>query len=299
MAPIEQATIVANGQRLHCLRSGAGPLVLFLHGFPEYSGAWRRQLEHFGARGRLAVAPDQRGYGLSDKPAEVAQYRMRHLVEDVRQLAASFTDRPFVLVGHDWGGGVAWAFALAHPEQVSHLVIVNSPHPYTFWRELCTNPAQQAASQYMLQLRHPDTERFLSADGCRRLWKLAFGGGWGATIFDEVDRARYVEAWSRPGAIAGGLNWYRASPLYPPAPGDPGAQALTLLPEDFIVRTRTLVLWGEKDLALLPGCLDGLEACVPGVEVIRVPEASHWIVHEQPERVSREIERFITTEGRP
>jgi pimeloyl-ACP methyl ester carboxylesterase len=299
MAPIEHATVAANGLRLHCAKAGAGPLLLFLHGFPEYSGAWHRQLEHFGARGWLAVAPDQRGYALSDKPVEVGQYRMRHLVEDVRQLAASFTDRPFALVGHDWGGGVAWAFALAHPEQVSHLVIVNSPHPYTFWRELSTNPAQQAASQYMLQLRRPDTERFLAEDGCRRLWKLAFGGGWGETTFDDADRARYVAAWSQPGAIAGGLNWYRASPLYPPSPGDPGAQALSLRPEDFTIRTRTLVLWGEKDRALLPGCLEGLEACVPGVEVVRVPEASHWIVHEQPDRVNREIERFITGEERP
>jgi pimeloyl-ACP methyl ester carboxylesterase len=295
---VEHVTIPANGIRLHCARTGAGPLILFLHGFPEYWEAWRGQLAFFGARGRLAAAPDLRGYGLSDKPAEVAQYRMRHLVEDVRQLAAALTAEPFVLVAHDWGGGVAWALAQAHPRLVSHLVILNSPHPYTFWRELVRSPAQQAASRYMLRLRAPDAERVLSEDGHRRLWDLAFGGGWGPGATGP-DRARYVEAWSRPGALTGALAWYRASPLYPPSPGDPGAAALALRAEDFVVRVRTLVLWGERDAALLPGCLDGLEQCVPDLEVRRVPDASHWIVHERPDLVNAEIERFITTGGTP
>ncbi len=290
---IEHVTLPANGLRFHCARAGAGPLILFLHGFPEYWEAWRAQLDYFGARGRLAVAPDQRGYNLSDKPADVAQYRMRHLVEDVRQLAAALTSEPFVLVAHDWGGGVGWAFAQAHPQLLSHLVIVNSPHAYTFWRELTQSPAQQAASQYMLLLRDPRAERILSEDGYRRLWEMVFGGGWGPEGH-APDRARYVEAWSRPGALTGSLNWYRASPLYPPSPSDPGARAMTLRPEDFVVRVRTLVLWGERDRALLPGCLDGLEACVPDLEVRRVPDASHWIVHERPALVNAEIERFIT-----
>ena len=291
MSEIQHLTVPVNGIRLHCARSGAGPLVLFLHGFPEFWGAWRRQLEHFGAAGRLAAAPDLRGYNLSDKPEGIAQYRMRHLVEDVRQLAATLTDEPFVLVGHDWGGGVAWSFAVAHPELLSHLVIVNSPHPYTFWRELGGSPAQQSASAYMLLLRDPGAEETLSRDGYRRLWDLAFGGGWGAAF--DAERGDYLEAWSRPGALTGALAWYRASPLYPPSPGDPGATAVALRPEDFQVRTRTLVIWGERDRALLPGCLDGLEACVPDLRVVRVQDASHWIVHERPELVNAEIERFI------
>ena len=301
MSEIEHQTVPVNGIRLHCARRGAGPLVLFLHGFPEYWEAWKDQLEWFGARGRLAAAPDLRGYNLSDKPADVAAYRMRHLVEDVRQLAAALTRERFVLVGHDWGGGVAWAFANAHPEALSHLVIVNSPHPYTFWRELTTSPAQQAASAYMLLLRDAKAERVLSEDGYRRLWSLAFGGGWDAGGGDagvtrrraDLDRARYLEAWSKPGALTGALAWYRASPLYPPSQQDPGAGRLTLRPEDFTIRVRTLVLWGERDAALLPGCLDGIEACVPDVLVKRVQDASHWIVHEQPDLVNAEIERFI------
>lgn len=290
---IEHVTLPGDGIRLHCARAGRGPLILFLHGFPESWEAWRDQLAWFGARGRLAAAPDQRGYGRSDKPGEVALYRMRHLVEDVRRLAAALTSEPFVLVGHDWGGGPAWAFAHAHPQLLSHLVVVNSPHPYTFWRELTTSPAQQAASAYMLALRAADAERRLSEDGFRRLWDLAFGGGWGPGVAPP-DRARLVEGWSRPGALTGALAWYRASPLYPPSPSDPGAAALTLRPEQFTVQVPTLVLWGERDRALLPGCLDGLEACVPDLRVIRVPDASHWIVHERPELVNGAIERFVT-----
>lgn len=288
----EHVTLEANGVRLHCARAGAGPLLLFLHGFPESWRCWRRQLEHFGARGRLAAAPDLRGYGLSDKPAGEAAYRARVLVEDVRQLAAALGGGRFALVGHDWGGAIAWAFAVAHPELLTHLVIVNSPHPYLFWRELASSPAQQAASQYMLLLRSAGAERLLSEDGHRRLWEMV-SGDWGGTALGEEHRRSLRDAWAEPGALAGGLAYYRASPLYPPSPGDPGAAGLRLDPADFAVRVPTLVVWGERDRALLPGCLDGLDRCVPDLEVVRVPDASHWIVHEQPGLVTREIERFI------
>jgi len=176
-------------------------------------------------------------------------------------------------------------------------VIVNSPHPYTFWRELATSPAQQKASEYMLLLRAAKAERVLSENSFERLWKMAFG--WGAPAFSEADRAAYLEAWAQPGALTGSLNWYRASPLYPPSDSDPGAQKLALDPGDFMVRVPTLVLWGEEDRALLPGCLDGLEQCVPELEVVRVPGASHWIVHERAELVCGEIERFAADRAPP
>ena len=288
---IEHGYAEVNGVRLHYARCGEGPLMLFLHGFPEFWRGWKAPLEHFGARGWCAVAPDQRGYNLSDRPAAVEQYRARLLVEDIRQLAQRFGGGRFVLVAHDWGGAVAWGFAMAHPELLSHLVIVNSPHPYTFWRELGANPAQQQASAYMLLLRDPKAERVLSQDGYAKLWQFAFS--WGSPRFSEDDKAAYLEAWARPGALTGGLNWYRASPLYPPTPEDPGASRLSLEAKDFMVRVPTLVIWGEADKALLTGCLDGLEACVPDLRVVRVPGASHWIVHERPELVCGEIERFV------
>ena len=292
MPSIEHSFVEANGLKFHCASAGAGKLILFLHGFPEFWRCWRRPLEHFGARGWRAVAPDLRGYNLSDKPEGVEAYRAKHLVADIGALAAAFTREKFVLVAHDWGGAAAWGFAIAHPERLSRLVIVNSPHPYTFWRELVNNPAQQKASQYMLLFRAAKAERVLSENGYARL--LAAFAEFGDDVMTDADRAAYVEAWSRPGALTGGLNYYRASPLYPPTPEDPGPKNLHLDPGNFVVRVPTLVLWGERDRALLTGCLDGLEQCVPDLKVVRVPDASHWIVHEKPDLVCREIESFAS-----
>jgi pimeloyl-ACP methyl ester carboxylesterase len=282
---IVHETVEANGIRLHVARAGAGPLILFLHGFPEYWGMWRPMLEHFGARGWCAVAPDLRGYNLSDKPAAVEAYRVKPLVADVLALAARYTKEKFVLVAHDWGGAVAWSVAMSHPERLSRLVMLNSPHPYVFWRELCANPAQREASAYMTLFRLAKAERVLSANGYARL--LAWFPG-----LDPDYRRGLLEAWSQPGALTGGLNYYRASPLYPPTADDPGPQKLQLKPEDFVVRVPTLVLWGERDPALLTGCLDGLEALVPDLKLVRVPEATHWIARERTGRVIAEIEAF-------
>jgi len=282
---IHHETVEANGIRLHAARAGEGPLMLFLHGFPEYWAMWRPILEHFGARGRCAVAPDLRGYNLSDKPPAVDAYRAKHLVADVLALAAHYTKDKFVLVAHDWGGAVAWGVAIAHPERLSQLVMLNSPHPYLFWRELCNNPAQQKASEYMLLFRHAKAERVLSENGYARLLRTF-------TDLDSSARQALVQAWSQPGALTGGLNYYRASPLYPPSAEDPGARKLQLQPQDFVVKVPTLVLWGERDTALLPGCLDGLEEVVPGVKIVRVPEATHWVARERTAQVIREIEAF-------
>ena len=278
-------TVQANGLKFHVARAGDGPLMLFLHGFPEYWAMWQPMIEHFGARGWCAAAPDLRGYNLSEKPAAVEAYRPKHLVADVLALAAHYTKEKFVLVAHDWGGAVAWSVAIAHPERLSKLVMLNSPHPYIFWRELCGNPAQQKASEYMRLFRLAKAERVLSENGYARLLG-AFAD------LDEATRRSLVEAWSQPGALTGGLNYYRASALYPPGEDDPGAKKLQLKPEDFVVRVPTLVLWGMRDSALLPGCLDGLEAVVPELKVVRVPEASHWIARERTDLVIGAIEAF-------
>jgi pimeloyl-ACP methyl ester carboxylesterase len=282
---IRHETVEANGIRLHVARAGDGPLLLFLHGFPEYWAMWQPLLEHFGARGWCAAAPDLRGYNLSDKPAAVQDYRAKHLVADVLALAAHYTSEKFVLVAHDWGGAVAWSVAIAHPERLQKLVMLNSPHPYLFWRELCNSPAQQKASEYMNLFRLPKAERVLSENGYARLL-----GSF--SDLDQAARQALVEAWSQPGALTGGLNYYRASPMYPPTAVDPGAQKLQLKPGDFVVRVPTLVLWGERDTALLPGCIEGLDQVVPDLKLVRFPDASHWIAREQTARVIREIEAF-------
>ena len=290
-ADIRHEMVDCGGVNLHCAVAGkAGdPLMLFLHGFPEFWGAWRTPMEYFAARGWLAVAPDLRGYNLSDKPEGVEAYKAKHLIADVLALGAHYSrgdpHDKFVLVAHDWGGAVAWGVAIAHPGRLDRLVMINSPHPYLFWRELTENPAQQKASEYMNMFRLPKAERVLSENGYARLLS-AFAK------LSDAWRAELVAAWSQPGALTGGLNYYRASPLYPPTAGDPGAKKLKLELKDFMVRVPTLVLWGERDTALLPSLLDGLGLCVPHLKIVRAPGATHWIVHERPDLVCSEIEKF-------
>ena len=284
--------ISANGVRLHFASAGdpSRRLILFLHGFPEFWYAWKRQLAEFGAT-HFAVAPDMRGYNLSSKPDEVSAYAVKHLVEDVRDLARQlgYPGR-FTLVGHDWGGAVAWAFAMAHPELLERLVIINAPHPGVFVRELRENPAQQQASQYMLWFRTPGVEAALAADNYASLVRaLTATAAPGA--FNEADLEAYRSAWSQSGALAGGLNYYRAARIGPPAPGEPAAS----FPADGDLRVAvpTLVIWGERDHALLPGNLDGLDAFVPDLRIERIPEGSHWVVHEKPQLVNRFLRQFI------
>jgi pimeloyl-ACP methyl ester carboxylesterase len=281
---------LANGQRLHVLEAGAGPLLLFLHGFPEFSGMWRQQLEHF-ARSHHCVAPDQRGHNLSSKPPAVRDYRAKPLVEDVVQLADALGHERFTLVAHDWGGAIAWNVAAWHPDRVDKLVIVNAPHPLTFLRELRSNPAQQQASAYMTLFRTDKAEAVLMQDGFRRLKRMTIEQ-WGANGGDASDAvvAAYVSAWNQPGALTAMLNWYRASPLHPPEPDAPLPE---LDPALFRVRVPTLVIWGERDQALLPPVLDGLDDHVDQLQVERIADASHWVVHERGDRVTASVERFL------
>jgi pimeloyl-ACP methyl ester carboxylesterase len=181
--------------------------------------------------------------------------------------------------------------AIGHPQRLAKLVMINSPHPYLFWRELSNNPAQQKASEYMNVFRLAKAERVLSENGYARLLG-AFGH------LAEDWRKELVQAWSQPGALTGGLNYYRASPMYPATADDPGARKLQLKPEDFVVRVPTLVLWGERDTALLTGLLEGLERCVPDLRIVRAPDATHWIVHEKPALVCSEIEKFVSPGSR-
>ena len=291
--PIAHEYADVNGVRLHYAKTGRGPLMLFLHGFPEFWYEWRNQLAEFG-RDHTAVAPDLRGYNLSSKPPEVSAYAVPVLVEDVRALAAELMKAAggttFTLVAHDWGGAVAWVFAALHPELVDRLVIINAPHPTIFGRELRENPKQQQASQYMLLFRSPDEEATLSANNYATLVNAILGDGLKSGTVTEEDKAAYLAAWSQPGALTGGLNYYRASAIGPPKPGEPAADPLPPL----VVRVPTLVIWGEKDTALLTGNLDGLDRLVPRLTIRRIPDGTHWVVREQPGEINSAIRAFLT-----
>jgi pimeloyl-ACP methyl ester carboxylesterase len=283
-----------NDVRLHYVSVGQGDLILFVHGFPEFWGEWENQLREFG-KDYQAVALDMRGYNLSSKPEDVDQYHAKHLVNDLRALAEHLDHEKFTLVAHDWGGAVAWSAAMRYPECLEKLIIINSPHPVIFARELLYNPDQQEASQYMLLFRSSKAERILSENNYARLIDMVtqFGSKWDMT--KEV-RRKYIEAWSQAGALTGGLNYYRASPLYPPTTPEDEEQikGILNLPKEMLsVRAPTLVIWGEQDQALLTGNLDGMEEYVEDLTVERIPDASHWVSHEQPDRVNALIRDFL------
>jgi epoxide hydrolase 4 len=281
-----------NGVRLHYVTAGHGKLIMFVHGFPEFWYEWKNQLAEFG-KNYQAVAPDMRGYNLSSKPADVDQYQVKYLVEDLRALAEKLGHKKFILVAHDWGGAVAWAFAIAHPEYLEKLVIINAPHPGVFQRELRENPAQQKASSYMLMFRGPQAEQILSANNYATLVQVVLGEGLKNGVFTEEDKKAYIEAWSQPGALTGGLNYYRAAKVGPPAgEGDKG-QSFASDFKSLQVNVPTLVIWGEKDAALLTGNLDGLDKFVPSLTIKRIPEGTHWVIHEKPALVNGYIRDFI------
>jgi pimeloyl-ACP methyl ester carboxylesterase len=272
-----------NGVKLHYVEQGKGELILFLHGFPEFWYEWKDLLPEF-SKDHQAVAPDMRGYDLSDAPATVESYRVPVIVEDVRVLAVKLKARKFVLVGHDWGGVIAWAFASAHPEMLDKLVIVNAPHPGVFARELATNPAQQKASAYFNLFNSPQAEKFLEQNDFATFRGLI--KPWAS----PADIEEYVGNWSR--GLTGGLNYYRAARLHSPvdsAQGTPEAALPAMKP----IETPTLVIWGEKDTALLTGNLNGLDEYVKNLTVKRVPDGTHWVIHEKTAEVIRDMREFL------
>jgi pimeloyl-ACP methyl ester carboxylesterase len=299
-----------HGITLSCRACGeqGRPVLMFLHGFPEAAFVWDALLEHFARPengGYRCIAPNLRGYEHSSAPADVRDYRARHLLQDLLALTdiASPGAPLAALVAHDWGGALAWAFANQHPGRMERLVIVNAPHPATLLRELRHNPAQQAASAYMNFLVRPDAARLLTENGHARLFGFFEGMGASATPgspgaplgagwLTESMRAQYRAVWDR--GVQGGLNYYCASPLHPAH--DQNAPPLELTHEATRVDVPTLVLWAQDDTALLPCLCDGLQAWVPRLKLVPLHQATHWVVHEQPQRVTDEISAFLSAQ---
>ncbi len=294
--------VLPHGITLNCRATGTpgAPLLVFLHGFPEAAFVWDETLERFSDRYRC-VAPNLRGFGPSSAPTEVEQYRVKHLMADVEALIVQLS-KPGggpveALVAHDWGGALAWTLAALKPELMKRLVIINSPHPATFLRELQHSPQQQAASAYMNFLCRPDAEKLLAENDYARLWPMfenmgaadatREGGGW----LTAAVRDRYRAIWNA--GLTGGCNYYRASPLRPPTAADSAVMKIEFTPEFVTVNRPTLVIWGEDDIALPKSLIDGLDAFVPDMRLVRVPGASHWIIHERPEFIAAEIETHL------
>ena len=284
-----------HGITLSCRSAGSKgrPVLLFLHGFPEAAFVWDEQLAHFAKPengGYRCVAPNLRGFEWSSAPLDVSDYRPKHLVADIAALIQAEGAPIEALVAHDWGGAVAWNLAASQPELIKKLVIINSPHPGTFLRELQQSPAQQTASAYMNFLIRPDAEQLLAEDDYKRLWRFFSdistppdAHGW----LTEAVKSQYRDVWQH--GLTGPLNYYRASPLRP----GPDIAKLVIPRELLVVNLPTLVVWGMGDIALPPGLLDGLADFVPNMQLERVEGATHWIIHEQAELVARHLQRFL------
>ena len=302
-----------HGITLSCRAAGVPgrPVLMFLHGFPEGAFVWDALLEHFALPangGYRCVAPNLRGFERSSAPVEASAYRPKYLVQDIAALIALQTQAkdgraggaPLAcLIAHDWGGAVAWNLANQRPELASRLAIINSPHPGSFLRELKNNPQQQAASAYMNFLIRPDAEQLLAQDDFRRMWRFLTAGVAGSQqppwLTEDV-KAQYRDLWSR--GLTGGCNYYRASPLRPARKDDPGVATIDLPRSMLTIDLPTLLIWGVKDVALLPELVDGLEDYVKHLTVKKVVDASHWIVHEQPQRVIALLNDFLRQPAR-
>jgi pimeloyl-ACP methyl ester carboxylesterase len=283
-----------NSIKLHYVKAGPedGELIIFLHGFPQFWYMWRDQLLDL-SKDYLAVAPDMRGYNTSSKPEELEQYQPQHIVEDIRALVEDhFGRKKFILVGHDWGGVVAYPIANMHPELVEKLIIINAPHPNVFGKLISNNKDQQTSSQYVLFFRTKKAEEFLSANDFANLFAAVITP---EIEFDDDDRQIYKDAWSQPGAITGGLNYYRAGGLKPPSQGEDISEVTSeqLKANPVMINMPTLVIWGEKDTALTVHNLKGLDEFIPDLTIKRIPEGSHWVVNEQPDKVNTLIREFI------
>jgi pimeloyl-ACP methyl ester carboxylesterase len=269
-----------NGVQLHYVEEGTGKLVLFLHGFPEAWFMWRRVLPIVGAQYR-AVACDTRGVNLSGGPDDVAGYRIEALVADVAALIAHLGHERAVLVAHDWGGLIAWWTAILRPEIVERLVIVNCAHPGVFRDVYRDSAAQREASAYMAVFASPQGESLISRDGYAGFEAAIVRPALAAGHLTPAEAEDWRTLWRRRDSMTHALNYYRALPLAPKPPD-----------EAMVVRVPTLVIWGDRDIYMLPENVDRLGAVVPDLTVRRFPENDHWIVTQRPEDVARLVVEF-------
>lgn len=286
---METQTLSLNGNPFFLRSWGdpSNPVILMLHGFPEYGGAWSDIAPHLAHRFHC-IAPDQRGYGQSWAPDGVEHYATSKLVGDMAALIAYLDRGPVTVFGHDWGAAVAYGLAMFKPDLVDRLIIANGVHPVPFQRELAKGGKQAESSQYILTLRAEGSEDYFAANDFEKMKKLFFARmdtGW----LTEQKRAEYYAEWSRPGKLKAMINWYRASPLLVAKPGEPLTDLPALPVDKLRVTCPHLLIWGDQDKALMPESTHGLEDFAPDLTRIDIPGADHWLLHQQPETIARHV----------
>lgn len=278
----QHQSILSNGVRLHYVTQGEGTLMLMLHGFPEFWYSWRHQIPEF-AQYYKVVALDQRGYNDSDKPTDLSAYRMSELVKDVQGVIQGLGYERCVLVGHDWGGAVAWNFAYAHPEMVERLIVLNLPHPAKFAAGLRT-PQQLLRSWYIFFFQIPFLPELAIQSFDYQLIAEGFTSmAIDKTAFTNADLDAYKQAAAKPGALTAMINYYRANIFQP-----------ELVSREWgVLQVPTLLIWGESDVALGKELTYGTEAYVQDLTVRYIPNCSHWVQQEQPQLVNQYMQEFL------
>lgn len=275
---------IINGIRIHYVEAGEGPLVVLLHGFPEFWYAWRRQIPALAQAGFHVVAPDMRGYNISEKPIGIDRYRMEELTADVAALIRHVGAPYAAIVGHDWGGVVAWQMPLHHPELVDRLAVLNAPHPGALLRELRTLQ-QFRKSWYVFFFQLPWLPEFALRSGDYAALRAIFGRQPASPdAYTPDDIERYIQAAAQPGALSAALNYYRAL-------GRRSPRQIARQPGQIDVPT--LLIWGEQDITLGLPLTENLHGWVPNLRVERIPEASHWVQADVPERVNALLVDFL------
>ncbi|MFL6784960.1 MAG: alpha/beta fold hydrolase [Sphingomicrobium sp.] len=270
----------------------ANPPVIFLHGFPESHRTWR-EVAPLLENTLYLVMPDQRGFAGSDLPQDEEAYRTDTLIDDIFALVEALGLRQFALVGHDWGGAIAWGAALRGDPRLTGLVIINAPHPVIFQKSLIEDPDQRAASQYISAFRSRMFEKAVQAMGFEALFEKSFSRHVDVALIPETERRQYIADWAQPGALTAMLNWYRASKVIVPPPGVALSLPQWLLGAFPKVKVRTLVIWGMRDVALLPIQLEGLDKLVEDLTIIRLSDAGHFVPWEAGDEVARALEHFL------
>jgi pimeloyl-ACP methyl ester carboxylesterase len=276
--------VPTNGIELHVAEAGPvdGPIVFLLHGFPEFWYAWRNQIATLTGNGFRVIAPDQRGYNLSDKPPGIASYDLDQLAADVVGLADYFGEQMFNLVGHDWGAALAWWVAGQYGSRVRRLAVMNAPHPAVWADAMEHNPAQKQKSSYVRFFRLPWLPELVLKRGNYAALAKGFRDSIRKDAFTQDDLKLYRDAWSQPGAITAMLNWYRAFLRKPMPP-----------PDQYRIRCPTLVIWGMRDVYGVPELADAsVRLCEDG-RLIPFAHATHWVQHDEPEKVGKLLVDFL------